>query len=92
LSALNVLPATVVAVAGGSPTGGGADDRSPIVEMQLDCGGETLVARLTRRSVETLGLVPGRAVFAVIKSVAFDPHTRARGAPANAGADADTSD
>src|SRR5690348_7489686 len=59
LSALNVLPGTVAEIAR-------AD--GPIVQIRLDCAGETLIARLTRRSVETLGLEPGRAVYAVIKS------------------------
>lgn len=80
LSALNVLPGTVVEI--GLTTG-------PIVEIRLDCAGEPLVARLTRRSVETLGLAPGRRVYAVIKSIAFDHHALA-GAPPPSGADADT--
>jgi molybdate transport system ATP-binding protein len=81
LSALNVLPGTVVEIgrAGG-----------PIVEIRLDCAGEALVARLTRRSVETLGLAPGRWVYAVIKSIAFDHHAFAGAAPLSPGADADT--
>jgi molybdate transport system ATP-binding protein len=49
-----------------------------------------LIARLTRRSVETLGLVLGRPVYAVIKSIAFDHHAFAGAAPVSAGADADT--
>jgi molybdate transport system ATP-binding protein len=81
LSALNVLPGTVVEI-------GRAD--GPIVEMRLDCAGEALVARLTRRSVETLGLAPGRAVYAVIKSIAFDHHAFAGSAPPSPGADAET--
>lgn len=80
LSALNVLPGTVAELG----RGGG-----PIVELRLDCAGEPLIARLTRRSVETLGLEPGRAVYAVIKSIAFDHHAFAGAAPAG-GADADT--
>jgi len=79
LSALNVLPGTVAEV-------GRAD--GPIVEIRLDCAGEPLIARLTRRSVETLGLAPGRRVYAVIKSIAFDHHAFAGAAPAG-GADAD---
>lgn len=63
LSALNVLPAAVAEI-------GGSD--GPIVDIRLDCNGDALTARLTRRSVERLGLEPGRAVFAVIKSIAFD--------------------
>ncbi len=83
LSALNVLPGTVAEI-------GAAD--GPIVEMRLDCAGEALIARLTRRSVETLGLAPGRPVYAVIKSIAFDHHAFAGAAPPSPGADADTRD
>ena len=83
LSALNVLPGTVAEIAGGG---------GPIVQIRLDCAGEALVARLTRRSVETLGLVPGKPVHAVIKSIAFDHHALAGATPAAASADADTAD
>ena len=68
LSALNVLPGTVAEISG---------DNGPIVQMRLDCGGEALIARLTRRSVETLGLMPGLTVHAVVKSIAFDRHALA---------------
>jgi len=68
----------------------GAD--GPIVEIRLDCGGEALIARLTRRSVETLGLAPGRPVYAVIKSIAFDHQAFAGTAPPSPGADAETRD
>jgi molybdate transport system ATP-binding protein len=81
LSALNILPGRVAEI-------GPAD--GPIVEIRLDCAGEALIARLTRRSVESLGLVPGRQVYAVIKSIAFDHQAFAGVAPANPGADADT--
>jgi molybdate transport system ATP-binding protein len=81
LSALNVLPGTVAEI--------GQSD-GPIVEIRLDCAGEPLIARLTRRSVETLNLVPGRRVYAVIKSIAFDHHALAGRGPA-ASADADAS-
>jgi molybdate transport system ATP-binding protein len=81
LSALNVLPGTVIEI-------GHAD--GPIVEMRLDCAGEALIARLTRRSVETLGLAPGCPVYAVIKSIAFDHHAFAGAAPQSPGADAET--
>jgi molybdate transport system ATP-binding protein len=81
LSALNILPGRVAEI-------GSAD--GPIVEIRLDCAGEALIARLTRRSVESLGLVPGRQVYAVIKSIAFDHQAFAGVAPANPGADADT--
>jgi molybdate transport system ATP-binding protein len=79
LSALNVLPGTVAEIANGDGS---------IVQMRLDCGGEALIARLTRRSVETLGLTPGRRVHAVIKSIAFDQHAFA-GARSGGAASAD---
>jgi molybdate transport system ATP-binding protein len=63
LSALNVVPGVVAAI--------GPDD-GPIVELRVDCSGEALVARLTRYSVERLGLAPGAPVFALVKSVALD--------------------
>ncbi|HEX5454676.1 MAG TPA: molybdenum ABC transporter ATP-binding protein [Stellaceae bacterium] len=81
LSALNVLPGTVAELVQGD---------GPIAEIRLDCAGEALIARLTRRSVETLGLVPGRPVYAVIKSIAFDHHALAGAVPAAPGADAET--
>jgi molybdate transport system ATP-binding protein len=69
LSALNILPGVVSEVGG---------RHGAIVEIALDCNGERLLARLTRFSVEALGLKPGRKVFAVIKSVAFDPDSTGR--------------
>ncbi|MGF6228716.1 molybdate transport system ATP-binding protein [Inquilinus ginsengisoli] len=80
LSALNVLPATVTAIASGD---------GPTAEIRLDCAGEGLLARLTRRSVETLELAPGRPVHAVIKSVAFDRHSVGGALRGLNGADAD---
>ena len=70
LSAINVVVGTVAEIA---PGDGAAAD------IRIDCSGEMLLARLTRRSVETLGLRPGLPVHAVIKSVAFD--RRSIGAP-----------
>ena len=61
LSALNILPGTVLSVRIGD---------GPGALVQLDMGGERLLARITRRSADTLGLVPGLRVHAVLKSVA----------------------
>ncbi|HXC28960.1 MAG TPA: molybdenum ABC transporter ATP-binding protein [Stellaceae bacterium] len=80
LSALNVLPGTVAEIAQGD---------GPIVQMRLDCAGEALIARLTRRSVETLGLIPGLKVHAVIKSIAFDHHAFAGASPGAVSSDAE---
>ena len=66
LSALNVLHGTVAEL-------GPAD--GPILNLRLDCGGQPILARLTRRSVETLGLAEGTPVYAVIKTVGFDRQT-----------------
>jgi molybdate transport system ATP-binding protein len=83
LSALNVLPATIAEI---GPVGGA------VVALRLDCGGTMLVARLTRQSVETLGLVVGRPVHAVIKSIAFDRGSVGIGRRGDDGADASTGD
>jgi molybdate transport system ATP-binding protein len=79
LSALNLLPGRVTALDG---SGEGS------VAVGLDCGGVRLTARLTRKSVDTLGLAPGREVYAVIKSVALDRESLGR-APAGVTAAAD---
>ncbi len=63
MSALNVIPAVVEEI---GPLDG------PGIEIKLDCGGDALVARLTRYSVERLALRAGTPVFAVVKSVSFD--------------------
>ena len=61
LSALNILPATVTAVRLGD---------GPGALVQVLAGDDLLLARITRRSAHALGLAPGVAVFAVVKSVA----------------------
>ncbi len=44
----------------------------PYAEVKCSVGGSALVARITRESVHRLGLVPGSAVFVLVKSVALD--------------------
>jgi molybdate transport system ATP-binding protein len=62
-SILNVLPATVEAI---------ADESHPALNLvRLRVGASPLVARLTRRSVQALELVPGKTVFAQVKAVAL---------------------
>jgi molybdate transport system ATP-binding protein len=61
LSALNILPCTVAAL---------YDGQGPGVLVRLEVGPEFLLARLTRRSAQALGLAPGVAVHAILKSVA----------------------
>jgi molybdate transport system ATP-binding protein len=66
LSAANVLAGTIADF--GVPEGAAAD-------VRIACGEEMLLARLTRRSIDLLGLRPGLPVHAVIKTVAFDRHS-----------------
>ncbi len=61
ISALNILPVTVLALRRG---------QGPGVMVQLRAGSDTLLARITRRSAEALALREGSACFAVLKSVA----------------------
>ncbi|WP_243372024.1 molybdenum ABC transporter ATP-binding protein [Microvirga solisilvae] len=63
MSALNVLPGTITAI---EPVDASSMD------VTLDCGGDGIVASVTRKSVERLGLKVGLPVHAIIKSVAFD--------------------
>lgn len=64
LSALNVLACqiTELRASGTNPSA---------VDVMLACGEDSLVAQITRRSVEQMGLQPGMPVYAVIKSVAL---------------------
>jgi molybdate transport system ATP-binding protein len=48
------------------------------LEVQLRASDQRLLARVTRRSGEALGLAPGCQVFAVIKSVAIDRRSLSR--------------
>ncbi len=61
-SILNILPARVVAL---------SDDSPGQVMVALDVGGTSLLARITKKSVDALALVPGCAVYAQVKGVAI---------------------
>ncbi len=69
LSALNVFPGRVIELrrAGG-----------PEVELDIDCSGMRVAARLTRKSVETLGLAADMPVYAILKAVTMDKSTLAK--------------
>lgn len=62
LSALNILPVQIVAVREGS---------GPGVIVQLQCGTDRLLARITRRSAEALEIKAGEAAYAVVKTVSI---------------------
>ncbi|MBY5612447.1 molybdenum ABC transporter ATP-binding protein [Rhizobium leguminosarum] len=63
LSALNILEARIEGISS-------AEDGT--VEIRLDCGGDSILSRITTLSCERLDLRPGKAVFAVIKTVALE--------------------
>ena len=63
ISILNVLPGCITAMDAGA---------GPIVDVQLAIGGTTLNARITRRSLQQLGIHVGQHVYALVKAVAFD--------------------
>ena len=67
-SALNVLDGVVAEIRPGE---------GPTVTLRLDCSGAALLARVTRLSVSEMGLTPGLAVFASVKSVALDTSSAA---------------
>ena len=62
-SILNILAASIVGV-------GETHDPTQVM-VQLDVGGTPLLARITRRSSQRLGIAPGLPVYAQIKAVAF---------------------
>lgn len=61
LSALNILPVVIGSVFLGD---------GPAVAVGLHSGDDRLLARITRRSLDALGLTEGMACYAVVKSVA----------------------
>ncbi len=63
LSIRNRLAATVTDI---------AVDPSGMIEVQLDAGGQMLLARITRDAARALDIAVGQPVVALIKSVTFD--------------------
>jgi molybdate transport system ATP-binding protein len=62
-SILNTLPAMVASL---------GDDSHPALRLvKLEVGAVPVLARVTRRSAEQLGLAPGKPVFIQIKAVAL---------------------
>ncbi|MHA1527643.1 MAG: molybdenum ABC transporter ATP-binding protein [Alphaproteobacteria bacterium] len=63
ISATNMIPGQVAEIRSGP---------GPYCDIRMVCGGAILLARITRRSAERLGLGPGREVIAVIKAVSVN--------------------
>ncbi len=68
-SILNVLPCVVKDI---------GTEEGPQVDLRLDAGGAALWARITRRSLHELGLVPGSKVYALIKAGSIDRYSLGR--------------
>ncbi|MCO5093304.1 molybdenum ABC transporter ATP-binding protein [Bosea sp. (in: a-proteobacteria)] len=66
ISALNLMPGTVSQIGARSGAGGST------VHLLVACGEAKLAVRLTAKSVDLLGLAPGKPVHAVIKSVSVE--------------------
>ncbi len=64
VSALNVLPGVVEHIAWGD---------GPGAVVQLRCGGQRVLARVTQRSVNALGLREGTPCFAILKALSLAP-------------------
>lgn len=63
ISANNVLAVRILAI---------SEADGPNADVQLACGNARLVARITRASVQRLGLQPDQTAFVVIKAVTVD--------------------
>ena len=74
ISILNILAGRVVSVDDGS---------GPIVEVQVAVGTATIVARISRKSRDDLGIGADRDVYALVKAISFDQRSigRTRGRP-----------
>jgi molybdate transport system ATP-binding protein len=69
ISIRNQIAATIVAV---RPEGG------PFAELVLLVGGQRLLARITARSLDELGLIAGQQVVALVKAIAVERRAIAR--------------
>ncbi|MGB3502841.1 MAG: molybdenum ABC transporter ATP-binding protein [Mesorhizobium sp.] len=69
VSALNILPGTIASIAHAGPT-------EALVTIR--CGDDLIPARITRRSLDQLGLAEGDTIYAMVKSVTIE---RAQAAP-----------
>jgi molybdate transport system ATP-binding protein len=65
ISVLNVLRGTIAAI---------SSDSGPSANVRIDMGEVTLMARVTRLSVERLRLQVGLQVYALVKAISLDRH------------------
>lgn len=65
LSALNILQGHIADI---------ATFEDGMAMVQVDCGGDIILSRITSLSAERLSLTEGSTVFAIVKSAALDPY------------------
>ena len=70
VSALNILPARITVIRAGE---------GPGALVQLDCGGDLLLARITQRSVTAMDLSPGRDLYVMLKALSVAPQNLGEG-------------
>ena len=63
ISILNILAGRVTSV---------SEESGPVAEVRVAVGGASINARVTRRSLQMLGIHAGQDVFALVKAVSFD--------------------
>jgi len=66
VSLMNVLPAEVAEV---------SLESGPVVDVRLMIGSASLLARVTRQSIDRLGIRPGIKLFAMVKAISLDRHS-----------------
>src|SRR4030095_6981036 len=82
ISIRNILAGTIAEIA--------AEPETAFAETLVDIGGAKIRARITRSAVAALSLTPGKSVFVLFKSIAFDRRAIGnRGAELLGTADAD---
>ena len=72
ISALNVIPGVIESLLPGD---------GPGALVTLTVGDEVLLARITQRSVQAMGLAVGQSCFALVKSMAVARHQVGREDP-----------
>ena len=66
ISILNVLPGRVASI---------GEEAGSVVDVEVSVGAATVNAKVTRRSVQQLGIHPGQEIFVLLKAVSFDPRS-----------------
>ncbi|MBL8516271.1 MAG: molybdenum ABC transporter ATP-binding protein [Betaproteobacteria bacterium] len=66
VSVTNILEAEVAEV---------SSEPGPVTDVRLTAGGSMLLARVTRQSVDRLGIRPGLRIFALVKAISLDRHS-----------------